>query len=117
MPKPKTPKTLEDTHKFVKAVSNHKGWKLNPNEEFVGTIVDGLMTNYNRYGYFLCPCRDTDGIKDKDIDLTCPCSYTVADQEEFGQCFCGLYLSEEFFNSEKKPVAIPERRPDELWDD
>ncbi|MHA1367422.1 MAG: hypothetical protein ACTSP5_13565 [Candidatus Heimdallarchaeota archaeon] len=37
------------------------------------------------------------------------------DQEEFGHCYCGLYTTKEFKESEKMPDGIPERRPEEKW--
>ncbi len=55
-----------------------------------------------------CPCRDLDGTGDNNKDIICPCTYSAADIDEHGQCYCGLYLSA------GKDVAnvssIPERR-------
>ena len=110
MPAPKTPKTVDDTLKFVQMVADKQGWKLNPDKSFVQLIVEGLTTNYNRYSYFACPCRDSDGIRDRDKDIVCPCAYCRPDQEEFGHCYCGLYLTQAFFATGKKPTSIPERR-------
>jgi len=108
---PKIKKSFDDVKKFVSMTANHNGWKLNPDEEFLKMIIDGLMVNYNRYGYFSCPCRDASGIKEKDKDIICPCKYCKPDQEEFGHCYCGLYLTQSFFESNKKPSSIPDRRP------
>ena len=104
-------KTQENTKNFVTMVAKKQGWKLNPDEEFVDGIVEGLTTNFNRYGYYACPCRDSDGIKEEDKDIMCPCDYCKPDQEEFGHCYCGLYLTEEFFAKGVEPEAVPERRP------
>ena len=112
MPPPKTPKTKEDVQKFISMVAQHKGWHLHPDKEFLEMLVDGLMTNFNRFGYFCCPCRLGDGDRSKDRDIICPCDYCVPDQEEYGHCYCGLYLTPEFFESGKLPSGIPERRPD-----
>ena len=114
MPEPKIKKTMEDTRTFVTMVANHKGWKLNPDDGFVTMLIEGLMINYNRYGYFNCPCRDSWNDKNKDKDITCPCAYCVPDQQEFGHCYCGLYLTPEFFKSGKKTKSLPERRPANL---
>jgi len=116
MPNIKNKKTVEDTKKFVTMVANHQKWKLNPDEDFVLMLCEGLTTNFNRYGYYLCPCRDASGIKEKDKDIICPCDYCRPDQEEYGHCYCGLYLTPEFFATGKNPSSIPERRPDEKWD-
>ncbi len=103
-------KTMEDARKFVEMVAEHKGWKLHPEEEFLEMLIEGLMVNYNRYGYFSCPCRDADGDREKDKDIICPCDYCVPDQKEYGHCYCGLYLTPEFSEKGKVPQAIPERR-------
>ncbi len=104
-------KTPEQTRTFVAMVAEKQGWKLNPEADFVGMLVDGLTVNFNRYGYYSCPCRDADGVREKDRDIVCPCDYCRPDQREYGHCYCGLYLTREFFESGKKPEPLPERRP------
>jgi len=111
MPIPAKPKTLEDARKFVTTTANFHKWKLTRDEEFQTLLLEGFVTNYNRYGYFLCPCRDGSGVREKDRDLICPCAYAIPDQKEYGHCYCGLYLTPEFFASKKPTRAIPERRP------
>ena len=111
MSKPKKEKNIEDTRKFIEMVAKKHDWKLNPDSEFVNSLIEGLTINYNRYGYYSCPCRDADGIKEKDKDIICPCDYCVPDQQEYGHCYCGLYLTKEFYETKKEPEGIPERRP------
>jgi ferredoxin-thioredoxin reductase catalytic chain len=108
-------KTKEDVKLFVDRVSAYRGWKLHPDPEFLEYLIDGLMVNYNRYGYFQCPCRDSWGEREKDSDIICPCDYCVPDQGEYGHCFCGLFLNLEFFESGEMPESIPERRPPERY--
>ena len=103
-------KTAEDVMRFVRMTADKQGWKLNPDAEFLTMIVEGLAVNYNRYGYFACPCRDADGDRELDGDIICPCEYCRPDQAEFGHCYCGLYLTPDFFASGKAPASIPERR-------
>lgn len=103
-------KTKEETARFVYTVAKYQGWVVNPDTPFVDDIIDGLQANYNRYGYFLCPCRDGDGDRQADKDIICPCDYNVPDQKEYGHCFCGLFLSKEFADSGKEVRPIPERR-------
>ena len=111
-----TEKTVEDTEKFVSMVAKKQGWVLNPDKEFVKMLAEGLSANWNRYGYFSCPCRDAAGDREKDKDMVCPCDYCVPDQEEFGHCYCQLYLTAEFAASGKKPSYVPERRPEEKFE-
>ena len=105
-----TEKNFENTRLFVSMVVQKQGWELNRDEEHLEIIISGLMKNYNRYGYFACPCRDASGVKEKDSDIICPCDYCRPDQEEYGHCYCGLYLTKDFFKSGKEPQSIPERR-------
>lgn len=104
-------KTPEQTATFIEAVANKQGWVATPDQPFLHKICEGLTRNYQRYGYYLCPCRDGDGEREADRDIICPCVYAKADTAEFGHCFCGLYLSRDFAASGKEPSSIPERRP------
>ncbi|THB62535.1 MAG: ferredoxin:thioredoxin reductase [Spirochaetaceae bacterium] len=107
-------KSLQDVHRFVTSVAKHQGWVVNPDPEFLQDIEEGLRRNWNRYGYFMCPCRDSSGNKESDSDLICPCDYNLPDQAEYGHCFCGLFLSREFASRQIDPEPIPERRPEHL---
>ncbi len=105
------PKTTEDALTFIHRVAEHNGWVVNPDNEFVADLAEGLAVNYNRYGYYLCPCRDGDGSRDLDRDIICPCDYNIPDQLEYGHCFCALFFSPQFAAREEEPGQIPERRP------
>lgn len=103
-------KTAEDTARFASMVAAKQGWTLNPDAEFTSTLLDGLTVNWNRYGYYLCPCRDSDGSREADAAVICPCSYAKADVAELGQCYCALYLRKGFVESGGQPGGIPDRR-------
>ena len=109
-------KTVADTEKFVSMVAKKQGWELHPDKEFLKMLYEGLTENWNRYGYYSCPCRDASGDKEKDKDMCCPCDYCVPDQEEFGHCYCGLYITKKYAATGKIPGYIPERRPEEKFD-
>lgn len=102
-------KTAEDAHVFSTMIAGKQGWVLNPDPDFTGDLEAGLATNKNRYGYYLCPCRDSLGSQDKDRKAICPCEPAHRDIEEFGHCFCALYLSRDFAASGKAPAGIPDR--------
>jgi ferredoxin-thioredoxin reductase catalytic chain len=104
-------RSIEQTRTFIEKAARHNGWVPNPDAEFRETIAEGLTTNANRFGYYLCPCRDGDGDRHEDRDIVCPCVYAKKDVEEYGQCFCGLFLSEEKAAENPPEVRqIPERR-------
>ena len=49
--------------------------------------------------------------KKEDLDIICPCDYRDPDLNEYGNCYCALYVSNDIKNGEKQPESIPERRP------
>ena len=71
------------------------GYHLNPDRGFVRDLVHGLLVNQQRHGYPACPCRLATGDKADDLDIICPCDYRDADLNEFGACFCALYVAPE----------------------
>jgi len=89
------------------------GYFLNPDVDFVLDLMDGLLTNEQRYGYRACPCRLADGVREKDLDIICPCDYRAPDLEEYGACYCALYVSEAIAAGEYPEPVVPDRRWEE----
>ena len=87
------------------------GYHLNPDLDFTTSLVRGLLVNERRYGYPSCPCRLASGDRDEDLDIICPCDYRDQDLNEYGACYCALYVSEEVLAGERDLSAVPERRP------
>jgi len=86
------------------------GYLLNPDEQFTKDLVKGLIINTGRYGYQSCPCRLSEGKIEKDRDIICPCDYRDPDLNDFGACYCGLYVSREIYDGKKQLTSIPDRR-------
>ena len=86
------------------------GYHLNPDVEFAKDLVRSLLINEDRYGYWACPCRLASGVREEDLDIICPCDYRDTDLDEFGACFCALYVSESIRKGVKKAEPVPERR-------
>ncbi len=86
------------------------GYYLNPNPEFLDNLIEGLKTNEERYTYPACPCRLSSGIFDYDRDIICPCDYRDADVEQFGACYCGLYVRRDVYEGNTEFEPVPERR-------
>jgi len=74
-------------------------------------LLDGIKKNEERYGYPACPCRLASGKFELDKDIICPCDYRDVDVEEFGACYCGLYVRKDVFEGKTPLTPIPERRP------
>lgn len=89
------------------------GYFLNPDVDFVLDLMDGLLTNEQRYGYWACPCRLADGVRENDLDIICPCDYRAPDLEEYGACYCALYVSEEIAAGKGSEPVVPDRRWEE----
>jgi ferredoxin-thioredoxin reductase catalytic subunit len=101
----------EKLYEMLKKVQEPKGYFFNKDKERVFDLIDALLINKNRYGYMCCPCRLASGDKEKDRDIICPCVYRVADVEEFGSCYCNLYVSSDWNEGKITESYIPERRP------
>lgn len=118
MSKPHSARGVAEGRQFVEMVAAHHGWRLNPDSELVDGLAAGLAANFNRYGFYQCPCRDSwRGDREKDADIACPCVYCAPDQQEYGHCFCGLYLTPDFAATGKPVRPIPERRPADRFPD
>ncbi len=103
----------QQLYETLKKVQEPKGYYFNNDMERVMELMEALLVNKERYGYMACPCRLAAGDREKDKDILCPCVYRTPDVEEFGSCYCNLYVSKEW-NEEKIPREyVPERRPPE----
>jgi len=104
---------IDSYYQKLKQECEVTGYHLNPDEEMIKELIWALLLNSKRYGYPACPCRIVEGIKEKDLDIICPCEYRDSDLEEYGHCFCGLYVIEDVLSGKIKICSIPERRPED----
>jgi ferredoxin-thioredoxin reductase catalytic subunit len=107
---------VDELYDMLKKVNEPKGYYLNGDKEKVFELLRGLLINKKRYGYMACPCRLASGSRENDRDIICPCSYRQADVQEYGSCFCSLYVSADWYTGKIKRESVPERRPLELSD-
>jgi ferredoxin-thioredoxin reductase catalytic subunit len=96
---------------YVTQVAHKNDWILNKDETTFSDLIDGLLDNKKSHGYQSCPCRLASGKRDLDRDLICPCDYASPDIEEYGACYCNLYLRHDFYEKNVDFIAVPERRP------
>lgn len=101
---------VEKLYKKLDKDAESGGYHLNKNPDFVKDLVKGLIVNEKRYGYQACPCRLATGRKSEDLDIICPCDYRDSDLNEYGTCYCGLYVSQEIIDGKRNLGSIPERR-------
>ena len=103
-------KRIQELYQQIEEEIAGKGYYLNPDREFVDMLLEGLLTNEDRYAYQSCPCRLSSGKREEDMDLICPCDYRDDDLADFGACYCALYVDEEVLAGKKEVSSIPERR-------
>ena len=89
------------------------GYFLASDKELLDDLLSGLLKNEERYGYPSCPCRLAAEKLELDRDIICPCDYRDPDVSEYGQCYCGLYVSKDVHEKMTSTHPIPERRPTE----
>ena len=99
----------------LKVINEKKGYYFNNNRERTFELLRGLLVNKDRYGYMACPCRLASGSRDTDRDIICPCRYREPDVQEFGACYCGLYVSADWNAGKLERTVVPERRPADLY--
>jgi len=100
-------------YEMLRKVQEAKGYYFNKDKERVFDLLEALLVNKERYGYMSCPCRLASMDKEKDKDIICPCEYRGPDVEEYGSCYCNLYVSKQWNEDEIPHRYVPERRPAE----
>jgi ferredoxin-thioredoxin reductase catalytic subunit len=106
-----TAEEVQRAYEQLKREAEEGGYHLNPDEEFTKDLVWGLLTCEKRYGYRACPCRLASGKKQEDLDIICPCDYRDPDLDDYGSCYCALYVSQGVLDGERELGSIPDRRP------
>ena len=101
---------VDDLYDILRKFQEPKGYFFNRDKEKTFQLLRALLTNKDRYGYMSCPCRLSMGDREKDKDIICPCVYREPDVEEFGSCYCSLYVSKEWNEGSIERHLVPERR-------
>jgi ferredoxin-thioredoxin reductase catalytic subunit len=104
---------IEKLYDMLKKAQEPKGYYFNDDKPRVYELLEALIINKNRYGYMACPCRLASGEKERDKDIICPCVYREPDVQEYGSCYCNLYVSKEWNEKQIQHQYVPERRPPE----
>lgn len=101
---------IDNYIKKLKSSIKNTSYNLTSDEELLSDLCDGLLTGEKTLGYPFCPCRESTGDRQTDLHAICPCIYREPDLAEYGMCYCGLYVSDDFINSGRKPIPIPDRQ-------
>lgn len=100
-----------ELYEMLKKVQEPKGFFFNKDKDWVLAILQDLLVIKSRYGYTSCPCRLASGIRENDQDIMCPCIYRQEDVNEYGSCYCNLYVSRDWNENKIPHKYVPERRP------
>ena len=101
---------MGESYEKFKKEAEETGYNVSPDIDFVEMLLENIKVNMDRYGYGACPCRLASGDKEKDLDLICPCDYRDDDLNDYGACFCALYVSQDVLDGKCDLKSIPDRR-------
>jgi ferredoxin-thioredoxin reductase catalytic chain len=102
---------VDQLYEFLKEKQSAQGYYFNKDKKLVFDLLEGLLTNKERYGYMSCPCRLSAGDPNWDKDIICPCVYREAVVNKYGSFYCSLYVSQKWNKGKIPQVYVPERRP------
>ena len=97
----------------LKKIHEPKGYLFNRDKDKTLALLEALIFNRERYGYMACPCRLAKDNREADRDIICPCTYREDDVNEYGSCYCELYVSSDWNEGLIDKIYVPERRPAE----
>ena len=103
----------EKLYAMLEKIQAAKGYFFNADRDRTLELLEALLKNKDRYGYMVCPCRLASGDRENDKDIICPCVYREPDVEEYGSCYCNLYVSAAWNDGTLPRDFVPERRPPE----
>ena len=103
----------ETLYTMLEKIQAEKGYLFNNDRDRTMELLEALLQNKDRYGYMACPCRLASGDRESDKDIICPCVYRTPDVEEYGSCYCNLYVSAAWNDGTIPRTFVPERRPPE----
>jgi ferredoxin-thioredoxin reductase catalytic subunit len=85
--------TKEELKKIWEKFTVKNDFILNPDQQHVDEVADGVLVQEKKFGLKLCPCRLRDGSQQRDLELICPCNFKIQETwENQGRCWCGLFI-------------------------
>lgn len=79
----------------IERFSEGQEFRVNPDEEKVSMLLEGVFNNERNHGLKYCPCRLTSKDFEEDLKIVCPCHFliheTYRDRDD-GECWCGLFV-------------------------
>ena len=83
----------EETLKAFEVFCRDNEFELNPDKAHVEACIEGILDNEKKFGLKYCPCRIVSKDFQKNLELLCPCNFTIQKKyAEKGECWCGLFV-------------------------
>ena len=79
-----SPEEVEKLFVRLDQEAESAGYHLNPDKAFTLGLIEGMLVNERRFGYWACPCRLASGVRKEDLDIICPCDYRDPDIADYG---------------------------------
>ena len=99
MDKPRIEQTIKSWQEFADRQEAPEKFKLNPEQDRVELLAEGVLNNEDNHGFKYCPCRLTSGDKAADAQLICPCNFKAQKTwREKGECWCSLFVRDKAYN-------------------
>jgi len=87
--------TRKDFRRAIEKFAEKNEFRVNPDEDKVEMLLDGLLANEQNHGLKYCPCRLASGDLAEDLKLVCPCNFLIHEtykNKKDGECWCGLFV-------------------------
>lgn len=78
----------------IEQLSEKREFQVNPDNEKVAQLLEGVFNNEENHGLKYCPCRMIEKDLEKDLQLICPCNFLIHEtykDKDDGECWCGLF--------------------------
>jgi len=84
-----------DFRNAIEKFSEGNQFQVNPDQEKVETLLEGIFNCEKNHGMKYCPCRLITKNSEEDLKLVCPCNFRIHEtykDKEDGECWCGLFI-------------------------
>jgi len=84
-----------DFARAIEKFTENNEFRVNPDKEKVGLLLEGVFNNEANHGLKYCPCRLATKDLQEDLKLVCPCNFIIHETykgKPDGECWCGLFV-------------------------
>jgi len=83
----------KDFFRVIEKFTEKNEFKINPDQERLALLLEGIFNNERNHGLKYCPCRLATKDFTEDLKIVCPCNFLAHETyKEKGECWCGLFV-------------------------